>query len=212
MLIAVDTISDTIVTGPPDTPPEATVGQYECLFCETSLELTAPAPNDPLDTFTHQNGTDCLHNDNASTAHRIGEELIGRELCQWLHQWFAVSPQEITIAAEKHVGTDTTWMIADVRVSHPVQLAVEVVYLSSALNLRERLQLMFDQEYSGMVAVVADGQVSPTRIERHLSAVGAIQVGEVDPNRLEASIGSVVTPDRVDLSPDAWQTVPEFLA
>lgn len=212
MLIAVDTETNTIVTGPPDTPAEATSGRYECLFCETQLGPTIPSPNDPLEAFTHQNGTDCLHNDNASTAHRIGEELIGRELCQWLHQWFAVSPQELAIAAEKHVGTDTTWMIADVRVSHPVQLAVEVVYLSSALNLRERLQLLFDQEYSGMVAVVADGQVSPTRIERHLSAVGAIQVGEVDPNQLEASIGSVVTPDRVDLSPDAWQTVPEFLA
>jgi hypothetical protein len=50
------------------------------------------------------------------------------------------------------------------------------------------------------------------RIERHLSSVGTIQVGTVDPDRLEASIGSVLTPDHVDLSPDAWQPVPAFLA
>jgi hypothetical protein len=54
--------------------------------------------------------------------------------------------------------------------------------------------------------------VSPMRIERHLSSVGTIQVGTVDPDRLEASIGSVLTPDHVDLSPDAWQSVPAFLA
>lgn len=212
MLIAVDTDTNTIVTGPRDTPAETPPGRYQCLFCETQLDPTVPSPDDPLEAFTHANGTDCLDNDNASTAHRIGEELIGRELCQWLHQWFEVPPQAIAIAAEKHVGTDVEWMVADVRVSHPVQLAVEVVYLSSALKLRERLQVLFEQEYSGMVAVVADGQVSPHRIERHLSTVGAIQVGEVDPDRLEASIGSVVTPDRVDLSPDAWQSVPAFLA
>jgi len=103
-------------------------------------------------------------------------------------------------------------MIADVRVSDPIQLAVEVVYLSSSLNLRERLELLFSHEYTGMVAVVADGAVSPMRIERHLSPVGAIQVGTVDPDRLEASIGSVLTPDHVDLSPDAWQPVPAYLA
>ena len=211
MHIAVDTTTDTVVAGPPATSSNTTSGQYECLFCETPL-VADTAADDPLAAFFHANGTDCLHNDNASRAHRIGEELISRELCQWLYHWFGLSPREITIAAEKHVGTDATWMIADVRVSDPIQLAVEVVYLSSALNLRERLELLFEQEYTGMVVVVADGEVSPMRIERHLSSVGTIQVGTVDPDRLEASIGSVLTPDHVDLSPDAWQPVPAFLA
>ena len=56
-------------------------------------------------------------------------------------------------------------MIAGVRVSDPMQLAVEAVYLSSALNLQERLALLFDQEYIGMMAVVADEKMSPMRIE-----------------------------------------------
>lgn len=100
----------------------------------------------------------------------------------------------------------------DARVSHPIQLAVEVMYLSSALDLRERLELLFEQEYTGMVAVVADEEVSPIRIERHFSSVGTIQVETVDPDRLKASTGSVLTPDDADLSPDAWQPVPAFLA
>ena len=209
MLVAVNTTTDTVVTGAP--VAATTSGQYECLFCETPL-VADTATEDPLEAFTHANGTDCLHNDNASRAHRIGEELISRELCQWLSHWFGLSPQEVDVAAEKHVGTDATWMIADVRVSNPIQLAVEVVYLSSSLNLRERLALLFEQEYTGMVVVVADGEVSPMRIEQHLSSVGTIQVGTVDPDRFEASIGSVLTPDHVDLSPDAWQPVPAFLA
>jgi len=209
MLVAVNTTTDTVVTGAPVTA--TTSGQYECLFCETPL-VADTAADDPLEAFTHATGTDCLHNANASRAHRIGEELISQELCQWLYHWFGLSPREITIAAEKYVGTDATWMIADVRVSDPIQLAVEVVYLSSSLNLRERLALLFEQEYTGMVVVVADGEVSPMRIEQHLSSVGTIQVGTVDPDRFEASIGSVLTPDHVDLSPDAWQPVPAFLA
>ena len=209
MFVAVNTTTDTVVTGA--LVAATASGQYECLFCETPL-VADTAAEDPLEAFTHANGTDCLHNDNASRAHRIGEELISRELCQWLSHWFGLSPQEVTVAAEKHVGTDATWMIADVRVSDPIQLAVEVVYLSSSLNLRERLALLFDQEYTGMVVVVANGGVSPMRIERHLSSVGAIQVGTVDPDRFEASIGSVLTPDHVDLSPDAWQPVPAYLA
>jgi hypothetical protein len=92
-----------------------------------------------------------------------------------------------------------------------MQLAVEVVYLSSTRNLRERLELLFEQEYTGMVVVVTDGEVSPMRIERRLSSVGIMQVETVDPDRLTASIGSVLTPDDADLSPDAWQPVPAFL-
>ena len=91
--------------------------------------------------------------------------MISRELFQWLSHWFGLFPRETTIAAKKHVGTDATWMIAGVRVSDPMQLAVEAVYLSSALNLRERLELLFNHEYTGMVAVVTDGAVSPMRIE-----------------------------------------------
>ena len=164
MHIAVNTTTDTVVAGPPATSSNTTSDQYECLFCETPL-VADTAAEDPLEAFTHANGTDCLHNDNASSAHRIGEELISRELCQWLSHWFGLFPRETTIAAEKHVGTDATWMIAGVRVSDSMQLAVEAVYLSSALNLQERLALLFDQEYIGMMAVVADEKMSPMRIE-----------------------------------------------
>lgn len=214
MLIAVDTLAETVVTGPAASQsrsPDAS-RSYQCLFCETPLNHTGATDSDPLAHFEHANGVDCLHNEGASSTHRLGEELISRQLCVWLDRWFAVSPQEIQIAAEKHVGTSSNWVVADIRVSHPVQIVVEVVYLSSALNLRERLKRVFNQNYNGMVVVVADRNVSPTRIERHLTQVGSIHVGRIDPDRLEATVGSVVTPETVDLSPSAWSSVPEYLA
>jgi hypothetical protein len=63
-----------------------------------------------------------------------------------------------------------------------------------------------------MVAVVADGVVSPMRIERHLSRVGTIGVARVDSHREDVEIGSVIRPDIVTLAPDAWESVPAYLA
>ena len=83
MHIAVNTTTDTVVAGPPATSSNTTSDRYECLFCETPL-VADTAADDPLKAFFHANGTDCLHNANASRAHRIGAELISQELCQGL--------------------------------------------------------------------------------------------------------------------------------
>lgn len=123
-----------------------------------------------------------------------------------------VSPQQVQIGLEKHVGPPSGFCIADVLIRDPIQLVIEVVYLTSAVNLRTRLETAFSEGYGGMVVSLQNGDISAPRLERHLSRVGPIEVGEIDPHRGIAEIGSVIRPETVTLAPAAWESVPAYLA
>ncbi|WP_158294333.1 hypothetical protein, partial [Halorubrum sp. SP9] len=93
------------------------------------------------------------------------------------------------IDLEKRVGGDTEYIIADVRITDPIQLVVEVVYQASTNRLRDRLHRAFANDYGAMVVVVTNADISAARIERDLATVGAISV-----------------------APTAWESVPAYLA
>jgi len=59
---------------------------------------------------------------------------------------------------------------------------IEVVYQTSVVHLRDRLETAFRDGYGGMVAVLQNADVSAARVERHLSRVGTIEVARVDPH------------------------------
>jgi hypothetical protein len=143
-----------------------------------------------------------------SMPHRLGEEVIAKTLFNMLS-----SEYELTqIDLERRIGVTEDFVIADVRVAEPIQLAVEVVYLSSDLDLRRRFRTLFRQGYAGMIVVVTDGELSQTRIERYLNKIGTIRVGKFNPRNLELELGSVVTPNQVDLNTPVWNNIPAYLS
>jgi hypothetical protein len=118
----------------------------------------------------------------------------------------------IQIDLERQIGAQSAFVIADVRVTMPVRLAVEVVYLSAGLDLQRRLRMLFSQGYAGMIVVVTNGVMSPRQVDQHLRKVGDIDVGRFDPRTLELQFGSIVTPEQVNLESSNWSRIPAHLS
>jgi hypothetical protein len=143
-----------------------------------------------------------------SMPHRLGEEVIAKTL----FNLFSTRYELTQIDLERRIGASEDFVIADVRVTEPIRLAIEVVYLTSDLDLRRRFRTLFRQDYSGMIIVVSNGKLSQTQIERHLSKVGTIRVGRFDPQTVALELGSVVTPDQIDLETPVWNRVPAYVS
>lgn len=208
MFVAIDTQHDHVVNGSQcdhDTDTERT--RFQCLFCGEPLAYDSESGN-LFDHFTHMDAPTCLREGSSSRYHRVGQELISQRACAML----PISPQNISIGVEKHVGPDSGFRIADVLIEKPIQLVIEVVYQTSVVNLRDRLETAFADGYGAMVAILQNADVSAARVERHLSRVGSIEVATIDPHRGTVEIGSVIRPESVTLAPTAWESVPAYLA
>ncbi|QKG94332.1 hypothetical protein HPS36_15730 (plasmid) [Halorubrum salinarum] len=201
--MAIDTETGRVVASPTSHPA---TGQYRCLFCDAPL--TATSDYQTPGTFVHATTETCQNFGNVSRYHRLGQELVSKQLCNWL----PVAPRTIAIDLEKRVGGDTEYIIADVRITDPIQLVVEIVYQASTNRLRDRLHQAFANDYGAMVVVLTNADTSAARIERDLATVGTISVGRVDPFDKRVTIGSVMAPDQIELAPPAWESVPMYLA
>lgn len=209
MFVAIDLANDQAVTGIELHDNESQPGSrtnYRCLFCDSILEYMDSSRQ--FGYFTHAKDKSCINDGNVSDAHRLAQEVVAKEIVNRL----PIDHDLIEIDLERHIGVESTFVITDVRVTEPVQLAVEVMYLSAGLNLQHRLQTLFAQKYVGMVIVVTDGLMSPRRIDRHLRKVCDIHVGRFDPRTKELQFGSVMTPNQVDLDSASWDRVPASLS
>lgn len=181
--------------------------RFRCICCNAPLRYTGEPATGSLKSFTHERGG-CVSDGNMSIEHRLGQEMLAKRIFNFLPTGRA----KTRIDLERRIGVTSEFIIADVRVTAPIQLAVEVVNLSPKLNLRERLQMLFAQGYAGMIIVVTTGEVSATRLNRHLGKIGRIRVGQFDPTTLSLEFGSIVTPERVDLETPVWNSVPAYLS
>ena len=216
MFVAIDTIQETAVTGPNvhrETHPQPVRADggaaYRCLCCGAPLTYNCGPGSGLFEYFTHapEHGS-CVSDGGMSMPHRLGEEVIAKTLFNTLS-----SECELTeIDLERRIGATEDFVIADVRVAEPIQLAVEVVYLSSDLDLQRRFQTLFRQGYAAMIIVVTNGELSQTQLERHLSKVGTVSVGRFDPQSLALQFGSIVTPNQIDLETPVWNNVPAYLS
>lgn len=209
MNVAIDTVTDRVVAGPDVTTaqPPTDPDRYECLFCNAHLAYN-PTDGTTFDYFTHESAPTCLSAGSSSKYHRVGQELISKETCNKL----PVSPRQISVDVETYVGSPSGYRIADVLIDRPIKVVIELVYQTSVVNLRDRLATAFEDDYTGMVVVLQNADVSAARVERHLSRVGAIEVATIDLHRGTVEIGSVIRPETVTLARDAWASVPAYLA
>jgi len=183
--------------------------RYRCICCDAPLACTDEEATTPIEWFTHEHGhQECISDGNMSMEHRLGQELVAMTLFNLL----PTDRETTQIDLERRIGVNSEFLIADVRVTRPIQLAVEVMNLNPDLSLRRRLQTLFREGYAGMVVVVTSGELSPTRIERHLKKIGMIRVGRFNPQTLSLEFGSVVTPDRINLETPVWNRVPAYLS
>lgn len=213
MFVATDITRGEAVTGVDvrregSSPIQRTESDYRCLFCNEPLAYIANPDSGPFGYFVHDARKSCLNDGNVSARHRLGQEVVAKTV----FNLFPTDNELIQIDLERQIGVQSAFVITDVRVTTPVHLAVEVVYLSAGLNLRRRLRMLFAQGYTGMIIVVVNGLMSPEEVNRHLRKVGNIRVGQFDPQTFDLQIGSIVTPDRVNLESPGWNHIPSYLS
>lgn len=222
MFVALDMVEKHAVTGPevsasaaapPPLKPTATEVQrtaagaprFRCVCCDAPLRYVGAPESRSLDWFGPD--CECSTDGNMSTEHRLGQELVVKALFNLLPTDRATT----TIELERRIGTARNFVIADVRVTQPVNLAVEVVYMTSQLGLQRRLRTFFTEGYPAMISVLTTAKTSAQRLERQLGKVGPIHVGQVDPRTLSVQLGSVITPDHVDLETPVWNSLPAYI-
>lgn len=219
MIVARDTRRDRAVTGielaanqelntPSGEAAGACADQYTCLICDSPVDYTA-APATLADYFSHTNrDQDCINTGNVSLVHRLGQEIAAKLLFNWL----STGHQPLELDIEKRIGGQSSFVIADVSVEEPIQLAVEIVYQTSQVSLHRRLQTLFDEGYTVMIVCSTTGRSTPTQIETHLQPIGPIRVGRFNPRTATLKFGSVVTSNQVSLTDKAWASVPAYLS
>jgi hypothetical protein len=216
MFVAIDTDQEVAVTGSEveiETRSESlkTDGgvAYRCLCCGRPLTYNESSLEQPFEYFTHRHGDgECISDGGMSPPHRLGEECIAKTLFNELS-----AGNELTqIDLERWVGVAEDFIIADIRVAEPIQLAVEVVFLTSDLDLRRWFQTLFTRGYGGMIVVVTGGELSRERIQRNLNKVGDVRIGMFDPQTLTLELGSSITPHHLDLNTPVWNRLPAYLS
>lgn len=213
MFVAIDISRGEAVTGvdvrtEESSPAPRTESAFRCLFCDEPLAYIPDPDSRPFGYFIHDTHETCLNDGNVSAHHRLGQEVVAKTVFNLL----PTAHELIQIDLERQIGVKSTFVITDVRVTTPVRLAVEVVYLSAGLDLQRRLRMLFSQGYAGMIVVVTNGLMSPRRVDQHLGKVGNIRVGRFDPWTLELQFGSIMTPEQIDLDSPAWSRIPTYLA
>lgn len=182
--------------------------RYRCLCCDSTLQFNRRPGNSWFEYFLHENDDECINDGNVSPAHRLGQEVVSKRIYNSLPEYHSPVHMEI----EGRIGGGTDFVISDVRLSEPYQVAVEIVYLSKHISLRRRLKTLFDQNYAAMLIVLTNGRISPERVEHHLKKVAPIKVGRFDPETLKLRLGSVITPSQIDPANTRWDLVPKYLS
>lgn len=198
MHVAVAPGTNTAVAGPEveaaglhSTDTQSQGEPYRCLLCGAEMSYTGDTASGPFDYFRHVRVEECVNDGNVSAPHRLAQELVAMRLFNWLPMGRS------GIGLERRVGTASEFIIADVLVEEPVQVAVEIVYQNTDLRLRRRLSTLFKHGYTVMVVCVTSGALSPTQVEQHLNRVARVEVGRFDPDARKLELGSVVSPTDV---------------
>lgn len=211
MFVALETASGTAVTGDEATEQqqnpirsEGPDAPYQCLLCGESLEYIG-GDAEPLESFQHH-GESCFNAGNVSQPHQLAQEVAAKTL----HNWLPTLDRRPEIDLERRVGSERDFIIADVLVSEPIQIAVEIVHLAP-VNLRRRLQRLFSDGYGGLFVFLNDGRVSADRVEHHLNKLADLQVGRFNAQTLTLTFGSIITPRDVQFDSPDWSQLPQYL-
>lgn len=188
-------------------PHQHDTGSYQCLFCGAPLEFSGDLTQ-RYHYFTHTNQGDCINDGNISRFHRLGQEIVAKELFNWLSRTHELAQIEF----ERQIGSESDFVIADLCVLKPIQIVIEIVYLSEEISLRRRLRTLFGEGYAVSLVILANAKISPSRIEHHMQKIAAIKVGRFNPYSLDLEFGSVLTSDEVDPDSSVWENIPAYLS
>jgi hypothetical protein len=180
-----------------------------CPVCGKDLVYSDSSIETPFEFFHHSDGSsDCFETDSTSDEHRLMAEVTMKSLHNRIRE---VSGEPVEIDIEKWVGIRNNFVIADVRVVSPIQVAAELFYKSETLSLGRRFDTLFSNNYRAYLIFHRDGLHDVNRVERYLRQVAPLRVGRFDHQTLDLTLGDLFTSDRFNLTASNREGLPNYI-
>lgn len=183
---------------------------YTCPICSKQLTYQGASPERPFGYFAHSDGSaDCFKTDSTSDEHRIAIEYTVKALHNRISE---VTGRPVVIDVEKWIGVRSNFVIADVRVTSPLEVAAEIFYRSEKLALGRRLRTMFANDFQTYLVFHTNGKYDPDRIERYIQRIAPVSVGRFDSSIREVTLGDLLSGEQVKMSGSNLDRLPNYIA
>lgn len=182
---------------------------FRCPVCDRKAVYNDLSGRYLFDSFIHRDGTpDCFEDKSISGGHRIAVELAVKALHNRISE---ITSKQVEINIEKWIGARPNFVIADVKITSPLQIAAEIYYKASKLALYRRLRTMISNGYSAYLIFHTDGRYDINRVEQYIRQVAPLRVGRFDPETLELTFGDLFTKEQVNLDQYKREILPKYV-
>ena len=180
-----------------------------CPICGKPLTCNSHSTEEPLKYFVHGDGSsDCFTSDSVSDEHRLAAEVtvkcLHNRICE-------VTGEPVEINVERWIGSSSQFIITDVIVTSPLQVAAEIYYRPGNLGLGRRLKTMFNNDYRTYLVFHTNGEYNINKIEQHLQKIAPLRVGRFNPESLDLTLGDLFTRHRIDLNHSKRDQLPNYI-
>ena len=184
--------------------------EFTCPICEKEVDYNDSPTNCPFGYFSHADGSpDCFRTNSVSDEHRVATEVTLKALHNRIRE---VTGEPVEIDIERWIGIRENFVIADVRVTSPLQVAAEVYYKAERLALGRKLNTMFDNGYRTYLVFHRDGSHDVDRVERYIRRITPLQLGRFHPGTLELTLGDLFSEQQIELSSANRAQLPDYIA
>jgi hypothetical protein len=183
---------------------------FRCPSCGTRVRYTESSADQPFEYFHHTDGSsDCFDIDSVSDPHRTATEMTLKATHNRVR---AVTGRPVEIDDERWVGIRSNFVVADIRVTSPIQVAVEVYYRSERLALGRKLDTMFENDYRTFLVFHTDGRHDVDRVQRYIRRVAPLRIGRFNPQSLEVTLGDLFSEQKFELDAASRDKLPNYIA
>lgn len=206
MFIAKDSKMEYVIRGSQIGSRTVVQSNLTCPICGDDVEYD-PSAERRLDCFYHADGSpDCFASGGASDEHRLGVEVAVGKISNRLSE---VTGECVEIDTERRIGTSSKFVITDVRVSQPLQIAAEIFYKTDFLALDRRIPTLSRYDYRTYLIFDTEGVHDINRIDRYMQRISPLSVGRFNPGRMEISLGDLFSSEQIDFR--AGTKVPNYM-
>lgn len=183
---------------------------FTCPSCGRRVRYNDASTDQPFEYFHHSDGSpDCFEIDSVSHSHRLATEITLKATHNKVR---AVTGRPVDIDAERWVGTRPNFVVADIRVTSPLQVAAEVYYRSERLSLGRKLQTMYENDYRTFLVFHTEGRHEIDRIQRYIRRVSPLRIGRFCPESLQVTLGDLFSEQKFELNAATRDRLPNYIA
>lgn len=183
---------------------------FTCPSCGKPVRYIGASADQPFEYFQHTDGSpDCFDIDSVSDSHRLATESTLKALHNRVRE---VTRKQVEIDVERWIGVHPNFIIADIRVTSPLQVAAEVYYKSERLALGRKLDTMFENDYRTFLVFHTKGRHDVDRVQRYIRRVAPLRIGRFNPESLDVRLGDLFSKQRIELTSANRDRLPNYIA